>query len=100
MADCRPGEVASYERHAATKGANLPQGSEGKTRDVLAEMAGMSGRTLDKVERTEREAIPGVFLTGISDRVSETLSAVKWRSFNGLETARRQGPVNFRQGIG
>lgn len=44
---------------AADPGAKLPQGSEGKTRDALADMAGVSGRTLDKVERIEAEAIPG-----------------------------------------
>jgi transcriptional regulator with XRE-family HTH domain len=78
---------------------NLAQSSEGRTRDALADMAGVSHGTLDKVERIEREAIPaGVFLTGISDRVSETLSTIKWRLFNGLETARRQGPRPFRIG--
>ena len=40
--------------------ANLPQASEPKTRDVLADMAGVSHGTLDKVERIEREAIPAV----------------------------------------
>lgn len=40
--------------------AKLPQGSEGKTRDALADMAGVSGRTLDKVERIEAEAIPEI----------------------------------------
>lgn len=39
--------------------ANLP-GSSGETRDALADMAGVSGRTLDKVERIESEAIPEV----------------------------------------
>lgn len=33
--------------------ANLPQG---KTRDVVAEVAGVSGRTIDKVEAVERDA--------------------------------------------
>ena len=37
--------------------ANLP-GSSGETRDALADMAGVSGRTLDKVERIERERVP------------------------------------------
>lgn len=44
---------------AADPGAKLPQGSEGKTRDALADMAGVSHGTLDKVERIEREVIPG-----------------------------------------
>ena len=33
--------------------ANLP-GSSGETRDALADMAGVSGRTLERVERIER----------------------------------------------
>ena len=37
-----------------------PREAEGKTRDTLADMAGVSGRTLDKVERIESEAIPEV----------------------------------------
>ena len=63
---------------------NLAQGSEGKTRDALADIAGVSHDTLAKVERIEVEAIPEVFLTGISDRVSKTPSVIKWRLFNGL----------------
>ena len=39
-------------------GAKLPQANEPKTRDALADMAGVSGRTLDKVERIEYQAIP------------------------------------------
>ena len=39
--------------------ANLP-GSSGETRDALADMAGVSGRTLDKVERITLDAIPEV----------------------------------------
>ena len=62
--------------------AKLPE--RGDTRDELADMAGVSGRTLAKVERIEAEAIPEVFLTGISDRVPETPSVIKWRLFNGL----------------
>lgn len=36
--------------------ANLPE--RGETGDALADMAGVSGRTLDKVERIERERVP------------------------------------------
>ena len=36
--------------------AKLPE-ANGETRDALADMAGVSGRTLDKVERIEAEAI-------------------------------------------
>ena len=39
---------------------NLAQGSEGKTRDTLADMAGISHGTLDKVERITLDAIPEV----------------------------------------
>ena len=39
--------------------AKLPEAS-GETRDALADMAGVSGRTLDKVERIEAEAIPEI----------------------------------------
>ena len=39
---------------------NLAEASErGETRDALADMAGISHGTLDKVERIEREVIPG-----------------------------------------
>lgn len=38
--------------------AKLPE--RGETRDALADMAGVSGRTLDKVERIEAEAIPEI----------------------------------------
>ena len=40
--------------------AKLPQASEPKTRDALADMARVSGRTMDKVERIEAEAIPEI----------------------------------------
>ncbi len=63
---------------------NSTQGSEGKTCDALADIAGVSHDTLAKVECIERDAIPEVFLTGISDRVSETPSVIKWRLFKGL----------------
>ena len=36
------------------------QGSDGKTRDALADIAGVSHDTLAKVERIERDAIPEV----------------------------------------
>ena len=39
---------------------NSAQGSEGKTRDALADIAGVSHDTLAKVERIERDAIPEV----------------------------------------
>lgn len=39
---------------------NSAQGSEGKTRDALADIAGVSHDTLAKVERIEAEAIPEI----------------------------------------
>ena len=79
------------ERMVAGKADPTPKLAEGKgeTRDAIADMAGVSHGTLDKVERIEAEAIPDVFLTGISDRVSVSPSGIKLCLFNCLETARR-----------
>jgi hypothetical protein len=38
-------------------GVNLPRSTENKTRETLAELAGVSGRTLDKVEHIRKEDV-------------------------------------------
>lgn len=49
---------------------NSAQGSEGKTRDALADMAGVSHDTIAKVERIEAEAIPEVRQKAKSGKLS------------------------------